>query len=62
MNEAKYVRSEFIRLKTFLCLVLSDLGRVGKGEIDAYAYSEMLALILKTDIVNYKQWNYQNIY
>jgi hypothetical protein len=46
MNETKYVRSEFIRLKTFFCLILSDLERGDKAEIDAYAFSEMLAVIL----------------
>jgi hypothetical protein len=49
MNEAKYVRSEFIRLKTFFCLILSDLERGDKAEIDAYAFSEMLWASLKTD-------------
>jgi hypothetical protein len=47
MNEAKYVRSEFIRLKTFFCLILSDLERGDKAEIDAYAFSEMLVARLK---------------
>ena len=42
MNEAKYVKSEFIRLKTFLSFILSDLERVNKAEIDAYAFSETL--------------------
>jgi len=45
MNGAKYGRSEFIRLKTLL--ILSDLKRVGKAEIDGYAFSDMLAVILR---------------
>jgi hypothetical protein len=32
MNEAKYMKSEFIRLKTALSLILIDLGRVDKAE------------------------------
>ncbi len=37
MNEAKYMKSEFIRLKTALLLILIELERVDKAEIDAYA-------------------------
>jgi len=37
MNEAKYLKSEFIRLKTALSLILIELERVDKAKIDAYA-------------------------
>jgi hypothetical protein len=35
MNEVKYMKSEFIRLKTVLSLIFRDLDRVDKAEIDA---------------------------
>ncbi len=44
MNEAKYIRSAFISLKTFFCLILGDLERGDKAEIDAHAFSETLAV------------------
>jgi hypothetical protein len=37
MNEAKYVKGEFIRLETFFSLILIELERVDKAEIDACA-------------------------
>ena len=48
MNETKHEGSEFIRLKTFLCVILSGLERVGKAEIDAHAFSHTLVAIARS--------------